>query len=319
MSWPCRPTRRGARLPRREWAITVGSSWQVARTSSVNQSARAAFWSRPTGWDPPRPGASGTTRLWLSARWAMTGAQYAPPDSIPPCSSTSGGPSPPWSRTVDTPASSSRRSVTGSPARSRSREWSMALGAVVVYAPHFRRWRRRGAHDLRRRENAVLEEALRVVLGLPDLDHAPAAGRARPREVEDATGRPLQSDQRPQPLVDLLRAVGVVHDHRDRHFDLLAAGGYLSGRPYERGTSRASAKPPKRGSPAVGNSTESGPRRIRARARTPWRRRATRRPASRRCCSRGGPRSSRSAPARRQSPCWSRLRRGDAAPAARGR
>ena len=77
------------------------------RRTTRQMSAKSSL---ATGSDSPSPGRSGITTRWLLARLETTGAQTAPPHSIPPCSRTSGGPSPPSSTTVETPATWSRRS-----------------------------------------------------------------------------------------------------------------------------------------------------------------------------------------------------------------
>ena len=93
-------SRSGRRGSRRASARPApGGSSQVRPSSAVNQAANVAASSRATGSDSPSPGRSGTTTRWRSASRATTGAQIAPPHSIPPCRRTSGGPSPP-SRTA---------------------------------------------------------------------------------------------------------------------------------------------------------------------------------------------------------------------------
>jgi hypothetical protein len=65
---------------------------------------------------------------------------------------------------------------------------------VVVHGPELRRRRRCSADRLEGRQQALLEEPLRVLLRLPDLDHPPAAIRARSGDVEDAACRLLQAE-----------------------------------------------------------------------------------------------------------------------------
>src|SRR6266545_1978655 len=65
--------------------------------------------------------------------------------------------------------------------------------------------------------------AASVVALLHRLVHAPASVRARPRDVEDAARRLLQAEVRADLVVDLLRALGVVHHHCDGHVRLLCS------------------------------------------------------------------------------------------------
>src|SRR6266511_270880 len=98
----------------------------------------------------------------------------------------------------------------------------IALPHRVVDGPELAS-RRRAVEPKRphRWDEPLLEEAARLLLRLPHLDHAPATVRARPRDVEDAACRLLQPDLRANLLVDLLRALGVVDHHCDCHDFLL--------------------------------------------------------------------------------------------------
>ena len=74
--------------------------------------------------DAPRPGRSGAMTRWLATSSGITRIHTA---ANSPCSKTIGGPSPPSSTAVDTPASCNRRSVTGMLDSSRSRASSPAV------------------------------------------------------------------------------------------------------------------------------------------------------------------------------------------------
>src|SRR6188474_406198 len=76
----------------------------------------------------------------------------------------------------------------------------------VVHGPELTPGRRaRDAERLQGRKEALLEEPVRLLLGLPHLDHAPASVRARPRDVKDAARRLFQPELGTDLLVDLLR------------------------------------------------------------------------------------------------------------------
>src|SRR5215218_4618515 len=99
---------------------------------------------------------------------------------------------------------------------------SIPLPHRVVDGPELARRRRAVDPELPQRgDEPLLEEAARLLLRLPHLDHAPAAVRARARDVEDAARWPLQPEMRPDLFVDLLRALRVVHHHWDCHDFLL--------------------------------------------------------------------------------------------------
>ena len=104
-----------------EAPTSAGGAGQVWRTSASSQASTRAASGGPSGSsEPPRPGRSAAITRWVAFMSATTGSHI--PDQPPwPCSSTTGGPSPLSSRAVDTPASSTRRSVTGAPASTRRR------------------------------------------------------------------------------------------------------------------------------------------------------------------------------------------------------
>src|SRR5215207_4716333 len=91
----------------------------------------------------------------------------------------------------------------------------------VVDRPELRGRRGRGAEGVEGGQQALGNERLRVLLGLPHLDYPPAAVRARASGVEDAAGGLLQAEPLADTVVDLLRTLGVVDHHRDRHGLLL--------------------------------------------------------------------------------------------------
>src|SRR5919204_5376941 len=97
----------------------------------------------------------------------------------------------------------------------RSRRDLAALRHVAVDRPELGGRGRRSASRLEGGQQALVYEPLRLLLRLPDLDHPPAALRAWPGSVEDAAGGLLQAELLADPLVDLLRALGVVDHHRD--------------------------------------------------------------------------------------------------------
>ena len=124
---------RAARAPPAPLPTSTGGIAHVWSMSSPSH-ARAASASRgPSGTsDAPRPGRSGAMTRWVVTRSGITRIHTA---ANSPASKTIGGPSPPSSTAVDTPASCSRRSVTGSPDNSRARASSPAerwVGAWVL-------------------------------------------------------------------------------------------------------------------------------------------------------------------------------------------
>src|SRR5215211_5201399 len=97
----------------------------------------------------------------------------------------------------------------------RSRLDLAALRHVAVDGPELGGRGRSSASRLEGGHEALVNEPLRLLLRLPDLDHPPAAVWARPGSVEDAAGGLLQAEFLADVLVDLLRALGVVDHHRD--------------------------------------------------------------------------------------------------------
>ena len=109
----------------------TGGSWQLCSISSANHAmTRAASIGRSTiHSEAPWPGRSGTITRCEATRSGMISNQWVA-FPIGPCSSRSGGPSPPSSTAVEMPARSSRRSLTGLSARSRRRASSPRIPAT---------------------------------------------------------------------------------------------------------------------------------------------------------------------------------------------
>src|SRR5919206_4306468 len=89
---------------------------------------------------------------------------------------------------------------------------SIGLRHVVVHRPELGR-RGRGGADRLEGGPQTFDEPLRVLLRLPDLDHSPAAVRTGTGDVEDPAGGPLQAEPLADPVIGLLRALGIVHQH----------------------------------------------------------------------------------------------------------
>ena len=95
------PTRAGGVL---QLCSISSSSHSMTRPESIRPS--------PVTSEAPWPGRSGTITRWVATSPGMIPIQWVA-FAMGPCSSTTGGPSPPSSTAVEMPASSSRRSVTG--------------------------------------------------------------------------------------------------------------------------------------------------------------------------------------------------------------
>ena len=114
-------------LPPIDAPSTTGAWSQVFAISSVNHSiVRGPLTAPLVTADRPIPGRSGAITRYRSAVIRMSGAMISAKPPCP-CTSTSGGPSPPSRSEVDTPATSSRRCVTGNPSINRAASRSASL------------------------------------------------------------------------------------------------------------------------------------------------------------------------------------------------
>ena len=121
----CSIANRAARAPPGPFPTSTGGIAQVCPMSSSSHVRTASASGGPSDTsDAPRPGRSGAMTRWVVTSSGITRIHTA---ANSPCRKTIGGPSPPSSTAVDTPASCTRRSVTGRPARSRSRASSPAV------------------------------------------------------------------------------------------------------------------------------------------------------------------------------------------------
>jgi hypothetical protein len=78
-----------------------------------------------------------------------------------------------------------------------------------------------GPEGFERRLEALVEEPVCVLFGLPDVDDAKGAVRARPGDVADAPCGLLGAELALDLVVVLRRSFGVVDQHCDRHVRLL--------------------------------------------------------------------------------------------------
>ena len=105
--------KRAAMAPPSPCPTSAGGDGQVC---SISSPSHPSTWSGSSGpsatSEAPWPGRSGATTRWVVTRSGITRI-HRPANSPELCSRTTGGPSPPSSTAVETPANCSRRSVTG--------------------------------------------------------------------------------------------------------------------------------------------------------------------------------------------------------------
>jgi hypothetical protein len=109
-------------------AIIVMANFGAGRVRSISPLSHARMLpasSRRPATEVPCPGRSGAMTRCVVANSGITRIHILA-NSPGPCNKTSGGPAPPSSTVVDTPASCRRRSATGSPASNRAR-WRLPV------------------------------------------------------------------------------------------------------------------------------------------------------------------------------------------------
>ena len=123
--------KRAAIAPPSKCPTSTGGDTQVCSISSPSHMRTRSWSSGPSGKpEAPWPGRSGATTRCVVTRSGITRPHRAA-NSPGPCSRSTGGPSPPSSTAEETPASCSRRSVTGRSAKNRSRRfWPANAGQV---------------------------------------------------------------------------------------------------------------------------------------------------------------------------------------------
>ena len=165
-----------ARLPPRECAINVGSFLHVRPNSSASHSANVREVQSGGRLELPESREIGDYHSIAVGKARDDRRPDRPAALDPPCSRTSGGPSPASSTAVDTPATWSRRSVTGSRSSIFAR-WSSPIFFFFFFFFFFLKKKKiyvqLRAHDVARRFVQVLHDhgdRLAQLLGWAELD-----------------------------------------------------------------------------------------------------------------------------------------------------